>query len=97
MVKILQKGFLFGKLRIDNNIVFSINENNLINILKNNGNYNKVLNLIFSSQNEKLLIKQQNKENDNRDNNLINLLKQSSKETTNKFCKLYYILIKIRI
>ena len=35
-------------------------------------------------------IKQQNNENDNKDNYLINLLKQSNKETTDKFYKLYY-------
>ena len=90
MIKILQKGYLFGNLRIDNNISCAINENALINNLKNNGNYNKVLNLIFSSQNEKLSMKQQNNENDNKDNNLINLLKESSKEIIYKFYKLYY-------
>ena len=90
MIKILQKGYLFGNLRIDNNISCAINENALINNLKNNGNYNKVLNLIFSLQNEKLSMKQQNNENDNKDNNLINLLKESSKEIIYKFYKLYY-------
>ena len=90
MIKILRKGYLFGKLRINNNIFCFVNENLLTNNLKKNGNYNKVLNLIFSSQNEKISIKQQNNENDNKDNSLINLLKQSNKETTNKFYKLYY-------
>ena len=94
MVKILQKGYLFDKLRIDNNAFCFVDENLLTNNLKKSGNYNKVLDLIFSSQKKdlrkKYSIKQQNNENDNKDNNLINLLKQSSKETINKYYRLYH-------